>query len=415
MTKKNELYLLTIDLRLFDGEVLNRTTDENLSAEMKEFYKTALIEMAGPALVHDQFGQVRDIPTNGGKVIEFRKYSPLPKLMTPLTEGVTPNGQRLNVTSIKKEIKQYGGFVPVSDVLSVTAIDNQISEATQLLAQQAGETLDSVTREEICGGTNVLFAGGKNARFELTGDSENYLTVDLVKRAVRKLKAMNAKPINGYYVAIINQDCSYDLMNDSEWKYPHQYVDTANIYKGEIGQIAGVRFVETSQAKKFVGASLSAEAKNLTVKTGVTAATVTIKEALADADAIALVGRKVIAGGILATVASATAGAAGSATVTFAETVTVKAEDTLYPGEAGAEGRDVYATLIFGANAYGVTKVSGLGLEHIYKPLGSGGTSDPLNQRATAGWKASKTAVRLVEEYMVRIESTSTFSDGVAN
>jgi N4-gp56 family major capsid protein len=83
--------------------------------------------------------------------------------------------------------------------------------------------------------------------------------------------------------------------------------------------------------------------------------------------------------------------------------------DIIYPGEAGREGRDVYATIVLGANAYGTTEIKGGGLEHIVKQLGSAGTSDPLNQRATVGWKATKSAVRLVEGYMVRIETAASF------
>ena len=77
---------------------------------------------------------------------------------------------------------------------------------------------------------------------------------------------------------------------------------------------------------------------------------------------------------------------------------------------AGSGGRDVYSTLILGDDAYGVTEISGGGLQHIVKQLGSAGTADPLNQRATAGWKATKVAERLVEAYMVRIETASTFT-----
>ena len=84
--------------------------------------------------------------------------------------------------------------------------------------------------------------------------------------------------------------------------------------------------------------------------------------------------------------------------------------DVIYPGGAGSEGRDVYSTLIFGDNAYGTTEISGGGLTQIIKQLGSAGTADPLNQRATAGWKATKAAVRLVEPYMIRIETASTFN-----
>ncbi|MBO5842172.1 MAG: N4-gp56 family major capsid protein [Clostridia bacterium] len=94
-------------------------------------------------------------------------------------------------------------------------------------------------------------------------------------------------------------------------------------------------------------------------------------------------------------------------------TASVTCEDNavIYPGEEGAMGRDVYATMVFGENAYGTTEITGGGLELIVKQLGSAGTSDPLNQRATVGWKATKVTVRLVEAFMVRIETASTFDD----
>ena len=79
-------------------------------------------------------------------------------------------------------------------------------------------------------------------------------------------------------------------------------------------------------------------------------------------------------------------------------------------GAAKAASRDVYSTLILGADAYGVTEITGGGLQHIVKQLGSAGTADPLDQRASAGWKATKVAERLVESNMVRIETTSTFT-----
>ena len=96
--------------------------------------------------------------------------------------------------------------------------------------------------------------------------------------------------------------------------------------------------------------------------------------------------------------------------VRFVETTEAK----IFAGK-GAGGRAVYSTLILGDNAYGVTEISGGGLEHIVKQLGSAGTGDPLNQRATAGWKATKVAERLVENYMVRIESGSTFNPTTDN
>lgn len=334
MKAMRDVMLLAVDLRLFD-EQTNVTTQSELSAEMKTFYDMTLIDMAQPELVHDQFGQKRPIPKGKGKKIEFRKYAPLAKALTPLTEGVTPKGNKLSVSTIEATVQQYGDFIEISDVLDLTAIDNNLVEATKLEGSQAGRTLDTITRETLMGGTNVQYAEGQVAARNLlvggAASGNHYLTCQAVKMAVRTLKAMNAKKINGSFVGIIHPDVSFDLMNDPEWEAVKQY-DPKDWYEGEIGRIAGVRFVETTEAKIFAG--------------------------------------------------------------------------------AGADNRDVYATLILGDNAYGVTEIEGGGLQTIIKPLGSAGTADPLNQRATSGWKAMKTAERLVEEYMVRIETCSTSARG---
>lgn len=310
----------------------NVTTANDLSVEMKTYYSDYLIDLAEPELIHDQFGQKHPIPRNGGKTIEFRQFDPLPELTTPLTEGVTPDGQSLRVTKLEATVSQYGGYVTLSDVLLLTAIDNNLVWATKLIASQAGRTGDTITREVINAGTNVQYgAGNKTSRASLAytnATTNDNLTVAAIKRAVRTLEAQDAPKINGYYIGIIHPFAKYDLMNDPEWKYPHQYVDTANIYQNEIGEIAGVRFVQNTRAKKWA--------------------------------------------------------------------------------EAGANDADVYSTLIIGDDAYGVTEVTGGGLQHIVKQLGSGGTSDPLNQRATVGWKLTKTAKILVQQYMVRVETTAT-------
>lgn len=79
----------------------------------------------------------------------------------------------------------------------------------------------------------------------------------------------------------------------------------------------------------------------------------------------------------------------------------------VYPGEGTASGLPVHATLVIGRDAYGVTDPKS-NLETIVKALGSAGSADPLNQRGTMGWKCHHLAKILVDEYMVRIESTAT-------
>jgi len=230
--------------------------------------------------------------------------------------------------------------------------------------------------------------------------------VDAVKRAVRQLKLMNAEQIGTSYVCIIHPDLTYDLTNDPTWQGVKDY-DPGDWYSGEIGRIAGCRFVETTEAKVFHAEDLTSGTRNLTAASASTGTTVTISGTLTAPEQAALVGRQVLINGMLYTIVSATA-----TVLTLNAAATVASGAVIYPGEGGAAGRDVYAVIVLGANAYGTTSVEGGGLQHIVKQLGSGGSSDPLNQRGTVGWKAIKVAKRLIEEYMVRIEVTSTFEAG---
>lgn len=318
----------------FDYQLFAINTTETMPDEIKTYYDDYLIDCSSPKLVHDQFGQKRPIPAGRGKIIEFRKVSPLPVSTTPLTEGVTPESQQLTISTVEAPVQQYGGYVELSDMVVLTAIDNNLVIAAKQLGAQAGKTLDAITREVLAGGTNVQYAEGQvTERNQLVGgkaEGNHYLTVDAVRRAVRTLKKQDAEPIGDSFIGIIHPDVAYDLMSDPKWVNVKSYSDPEGIYEGEIGKIENVRFVETSEAKVFEG--------------------------------------------------------------------------------AGAEGRDVYATLILGDNAYGTTEIEGGGLTLIVKQLGSGGASDPLDQRASVAWKATKAAVRLQEAYMVRIETTSTFT-----
>ena len=329
-----------LNLQLFAGALnTNITTDSGLSVENKTFYDMTLIDEAQANLVHDQFAQKRPIPKNGGKKIEFRKFASLPKALTALTEGVTPDGKKLSVTAIEAEVAQYGDYIVQSDVLELTSIDNTIVEATKILGRQAGLTLDTITRNVMQSGTNVFYCPKKDgtavaSRSALTAECK--LTVDVVNRVVAILKKNNAPKINGDYVAIIHPLVAYDLMSDPAWIDAHKYTTSENIYNGELGKIGGVRFIESSEAKVYYGTT-----------------------------------------------------------------------------DGCPSGLAVFGCLFLADGAYGVTEITGGGLQTIIKQKGSAGTGDPLDQRSSIGWKAIKTAEILVEPYMMRVECVSALNSQI--
>ncbi len=422
--------IFEINMQMFAaGDVLNTTggiveggsvTDPDaLSAEMKTFYDKTLITLAGANLVHEQFGQKRPIPKNGGKTIEFRKFSKLPKAMKAITEGVTPSGNKFSVSNISCTVDQYGDYIEQTDMLELTAVDNTIVEATKELASQAGLTLDTVVRNELIGGTNVMYApavSGESetetlSRADIT--SECKLRVKDVFRAAAELKAVNAPKINGNYVAIIHPYVAYDLMQDAEeqWVGIQKYADPEKLLRGEIGTLGGVRFVESTEAKIYGPGVISDGISRLTVKNAVNSSTasVTVNEELTPGTYSGDDAIPVYVNGVANTIV-AVATSDHVSTLTLGTAVSSLAENAVICGQGGGkDGSAVFCTLFLGENAYGVTDVEGGGLEHIVKQRGYG--NDPLNQRSSVGWKATKVAKRLLEEYMIRFESGSEFSD----
>jgi N4-gp56 family major capsid protein len=327
---------------------MGTTTTSQVAPGTQAFYDRNLLERAKPAEVHGRFGQKRPIAKKSGNQIKFRRYSALAAATTALTEGVTPSGSELAVTDITATLAQYGDFVTLSDVVDMVNQDPVITEATEVLGDQAGLTIDQVRRDVLVAGTNVAYA---NAVANRAAVNVKLSTADLDK-AIRFLKNQNAKfmkegipPSTGVgtgairkaYIAVIHPDVEFDVESLTGFKPVSDYPSQMGVMEDEIGAYKNIRFVSSTNAKLFAGA-----------------------------------------------------GAAGT---------------TVYKNNGA--NFDVYATLIFAADAYGVCPLSGEAMKTIVKPLGSAGSADPLDQRSSVGWKAMTTTKILNESWMIRLESAA--------
>ncbi len=237
---------LLLELQLFaaDVEPINVTTQDSMSPTMKTFYDTTLLENAREQMLFTQFGKRQ--PMKGNKV-EWRKFNTFEKALTPLTEGVIPSGKTFGMTKIEAETTQHGDYVAVSDRLELESYDDVIFGATEEMGAAEGETYDTLTRNILVAGNSVAYAGGKTSRADLT--AEDVLAPDLVNQAATWLKKNKAPRIDGSYVALIHPSVAYDLRNTDEWKEYHKYHAVEPIFKGEIGMLHGVRFVESNNCK----------------------------------------------------------------------------------------------------------------------------------------------------------------------
>ena len=282
-----------IDLQLFAeaGNVVNtttgtvnaytgtKTTTTDMSAEMKTYYNTEVLENMRERMVYGQLGKRQSLPANHGKTIEWRKIDTLPDA-DKLVEGVIPDGKKLKSTTITAVIDQYGLYVAISDQLDMHAIDPIILHATEEVGYAASLTYEKLIRGVLMTNANVLYAdvidtngaissspATRNALVDATGGVA-YLTPRMINKAVTILKKANAPTYSGNkYLAVIHPSVAEDLRNSDGWLEAHKYDAATPIFTGEIGELHGVRFIESNLAPivKSKGTGSTSKAVYLTM------------------------------------------------------------------------------------------------------------------------------------------------------
>lgn len=313
---------------------------------LQAYYDRNLLDRAIPSDVHGRFGQVRPIATRSGNQIKFRRYEALPTALQPLVEGVTPSGSQITTTDVTATLAQYGDYVNVSDMVDLTNQDAVLTEVGMVLGEQAGTTVDQIRRDVLAAGTNVIYTNG-SAR----NTTNTVLTSVALRTAIRFINRQNGK----YLKNIIQAD---------------QNVSTVGIRSAYIGLVHPDTEAQLESIPGYIPISeysdaMKAEDDECGAYRNIRFFRSTNCKVFINA------GAAVSTDGMIST---------------------------------GAVNNDVYATLIIAANAYGVCPLSGQALQNIIKPIGSAGAADPLNQRATSGWKAITTTQILNQNWLTRIE-----------
>ena len=291
-----------MDLQLFadagtlvnaGGNYVNAYTGEKtafpegggMTASMKTFYDTELLENARPELIHTQFARKQVLPAGRGKTVEWRKWNTLEDAGA-LTEGVIPTGQKFGMSVKTASIDQYGTFAAVSDQLELHAYDDVILGATEEMGASLAETQEVLIRDALLTNTNVLYCDNVTedgtfvstptscatmAAGGTTGSSDSAtpngwakLTPDMVAKAVTKMKKDRVPMIHGKYAMVIHPSVAYDLRKSKDWVEAHKYAATTELFNGEIGELHGMRFIEDVFAPVLTGNNYKNKANGAT-------------------------------------------------------------------------------------------------------------------------------------------------------
>lgn len=222
-------------------------TTLTLTGEMMTFLRKEFLERSKARQVHAEGAKKVNHSRNSGKTVVFNRYAPLAVATSVLTEATNPAEANLTGATVSATVGEYGNWLKVSSLLYGTSIDRAAKEKTEVIAQNAGETIDTLVRNELAAGATNLFAGGK-ANLSSVGASD-VLSSTEIRKAVRALKKKNAITYeDGYFLGKIGPDTSFSLQGDNTtWINVNTYKENSKeIYKGEIGRLFGVRFIEAS-------------------------------------------------------------------------------------------------------------------------------------------------------------------------
>jgi len=236
------------------------TEVSSLDLNQVAFEKMAYFALR-PELYYDQFAEVEATNvTNVGGTHRFTIFQDLAVASSPISETTDVTPVALSDSQVSVTMEEYGNAVVTTAKLRATSFMPVDGVAANAVGYNAGISIDTVCRDILQAGTNVVYAtgGATDPSSRTTVNSDDTLTANDVRKVVAQLRKANVPTIGGSYVGFIHPDVSYDFRSATDaaaWRTPANYVNPEGIYNGEIGLFEGVRFMESPRAPLFANAS----------------------------------------------------------------------------------------------------------------------------------------------------------------
>jgi N4-gp56 family major capsid protein len=235
------------------------TGTSNLSVDQVAFEKLAYFALR-PEMYFDQFASVQATnATNPGASVKFTVFADLAAATTALGEAEDVTPVAMSDSQVTVTLEEYGNATVTTAKLRASSFLPVDPVAANAVGYNAGLSIDTIARNAVQAGTNVIYAtgGAQTASSRITMKTDQTLTAKDVRRAVAELRGANVPTIGGNYVGFIHPDVSYDLRgitDASGWRDSYKYTNAMPLYNGEIGMFEGVRFMESARAPLFTNA-----------------------------------------------------------------------------------------------------------------------------------------------------------------
>lgn len=227
-----------------------RNVIATLSPEVMTYYEKVFLDRAEYNLILKEGAQMRTHGQNSGADINFTRYEPLTISTTAIAEASNPSVSNITACTVSVSLCEYGLTVVASKTLSLVSIDQGLKEKIELVGQNMGETLNRLVRTELANGSSY-FANGATSCDLATGD---VLGASCIRGMTKNLEINKAMTYSdGTYIGKTNPYSKYTLIGDSVWINSKTYSDVKDLYKGEMGELYQVRWLNNIDAASAVG------------------------------------------------------------------------------------------------------------------------------------------------------------------
>lgn len=325
------------------------TTFGDISPRVGIYAVANFLDHASYVQTLERFARVEALPKNKGQIVKWRRFVPFEINTTALVEGVTPAPNMLQYEDVTTVVSQYGAWTTFTDVILDTHEDPNLQKISMGLGEQAGAVKEQLIWAEVNGGTNVIYSGAATSRATV----EAPISEDELIAAQRFLKASRAKPLTKMLKASTNiatEPVAPGYIAVGHSNLEPDFRALPNFVVRE--KYSQVNLISDWELGKF---------QDIRV--------------ILTPDLGPFYG-------------------AGSGTTTG-----VLSRD--------GDNVDVYPIVVFGADAFGVVPLRGMDSVSVVVKNPTHTFEDPLAQRGFASWKMWYVAVRLNEEWMVRIEAAA--------
>jgi N4-gp56 family major capsid protein len=320
-----------------------------------------MLKRAEPIKVLSSFGMQKQVPQNKTDTVVFRRALPLDAAANGapvvnsgdyiLQEGTTPAARTIQYQDVTTTLQQYGVLMKLSSKAAYLYEDDIPGDMTKIVGEHMGSIEEMIAYGVVRGGTNVVYANG-SARTSVN----TAVTLNKLRQAARVIEAAHGKrvteklaagpnfgtaAVHPAYLVFIHTDMEADVRNLVGFTPVVEYGTQKPAHEREIGAVEQFRFITSPYFRPFL-----------------------------------LGGGTVTAGAFLSN--------GGTAGVTA----------------------DVYPLIVVAQDAWGQVALKGMGACDVtYLAPNQKTHANPLGMFGYVGCQFWKTAVRLNEFWMVRIES----------